>query len=84
MNMNELQQAAKAYQEEYHDIWTGKGMATELQKTFITGAEWERLKAIDAHWKCCPNLSKDNDRMCNHQVDCDRKCLYMNEFINQL
>lgn len=41
-------------------------------------------KAIEAHWKCCPNLSKDNDQMCKHQVDCARKCLYMNEFINQL
>lgn len=43
-----------------------------------------KLKAIEAHWKCCPNLSKDNDRMCNHLTDCDRQCFYMNEFINQL
>ena len=41
-------------------------------------------KAIETHWKCCPNLSKDNDQMCKHQTDCDRKCLYMTEFINQL
>lgn len=40
--------------------------------------------AINAHWKSCPNLSKGNDRMCRHLGDCDRKCLYMNEFINQL
>lgn len=43
-----------------------------------------KLKAIEAHWKSCPNLSKDNDQMCKHLADCDRKCLYMNEFINQL
>lgn len=43
-----------------------------------------KQKSIEAHWKCCPNLSKDNDRMCNHLADCDRKCPYMNEFINQL
>ncbi|RHU31000.1 hypothetical protein DXD68_04195 [Parabacteroides sp. TM07-1AC] len=41
-------------------------------------------KAIKAHWKCCHNLSKDNDQMCKHQTDCDRKCLYMTEFVNQL
>lgn len=44
----------------------------------------ERQKAIVAHWKCCPNLSKDNDRMCNHQTDCNQKCQYMNDFINQI
>ena len=36
-----LQQAAKAYQEKEHDIWTGKGMASDLQKAFIAGAEWQ-------------------------------------------
>lgn len=82
--MNKSQQDTKAYQEEYHDTWTGKDMAVELQKAFIAGAERERLKAIEAHWKCCPNLSKDNDRICNHLADCDRQCLYMNEFIYQL
>lgn len=40
--------------------------------------------AINAHWKCCPNLSKGNDKMCKHLADCDQKCLYMTEFINQL
>ena len=29
-----LQQAAKAYQEKEHDIWTGKGLASDLQKNF--------------------------------------------------
>lgn len=41
-------------------------------------------KSIEAHWKCCPNLSKDNDQMCRHLADCNRECLYMTEFINQL
>lgn len=84
MNENELQQAAKAYQKKEHEMWSGKGMATELQKSFVAGAEWCKQKAIEAHWKCCPNLSKDNDRMCKHLGDCDRKCLYMNDFINQI
>lgn len=41
-------------------------------------------KAIEAHWKCCPNLSKDNERMCKHLGDCDRNCLYMNDFIKRI
>lgn len=49
-----------------------------------TAEEEMKEKAIEAHWKCCPNLSKDNDRMCKHQTDCDQKCLYMTEFVNQL
>lgn len=51
---------------------------------FVAGAEWCKQKAIEAHWKCCPNLSKDNDQMCKHLADCNRQCLYMTEFINQL
>lgn len=43
-----------------------------------------KQKAIETHRKCCPNLSKDNDLMCKHLADCDRKCLYMTEFINHL
>lgn len=43
-----------------------------------------KQKTIEAHWKCCPNLSKDNDQMCEHLTDCNRQCLYMTEFINQL
>ena len=44
----------------------------------------ERRKAIEAHWKSCPNLSKDNDRMCNHSFDCDQNCEYMKSFIRLL
>lgn len=44
------------------------------------GEEMMKVKAIEAHWKTCPNLSKDNDRTCRHLADCDRNCLYMNEF----
>lgn len=40
-----LQQAAKAYQEKEHEIWTGKGMASELQKAFIAGAEWQQQQS---------------------------------------
>lgn len=58
--------------------------AKDLEDAFIASAEWHKQKAIELHWKCCPNLSKDNDQMCKHLADCDRKCLYMNEFINQL
>lgn len=50
---------------------------------FKAGAEWARQKAIEAHWESCPNLSKDNERTCNHTTDCDRRCMYMTEFINQ-
>lgn len=28
-----------------HDIWTGKGMTTELQKAFKAGAEW-RINSV--------------------------------------
>ena len=42
MNKKELRQAAKAYQEKEHDMWTGKGMATELKKAFIAGSEYQR------------------------------------------
>lgn len=48
------------------------------------GKEEMKKKAIDAHCKCCPNLSKDNDRMCKHLGDCNMECQYMNDFINQL
>lgn len=41
-------------------------------------------EAIEAHWRCCPRLSKDNDRMCDHLRDCDRQCPYMNDFINKI
>lgn len=46
--------------------------------------DYMKQKSIEAHWKCCPSLSKDNDLMCKHQTDCDRKCLYMTAFVNQL
>lgn len=51
---------------------------------FIAGTEWERQKAINAHLESCPNLSKDNDRMCNHSFDCDQNCEYMKSFIRLL
>lgn len=28
----------------------------------------EIAKVINAHWKSCPNLSRDNDQMCNHSM----------------
>ena len=51
---------------------------------FIAGAEWEMAEAINAHWKSCPNLSKDNDLMCEHSLDCNQKCEYMRSFIRLL
>lgn len=51
---------------------------------FIAGAEWEKIEAINAHMKSCPNLSKDNDRMCNHSFDCNQNCEYMRSFIRLL
>lgn len=40
MKIEDIEKAAKSYQEKDHDIWTGKGMATELQKAFKAGANW--------------------------------------------
>lgn len=51
---------------------------------FIAGAEWERQKAINAHFESCPNLSKGYDRMCNNSFDCDQNCEYMKSFISLL
>ncbi|RGT93948.1 hypothetical protein DWX02_13580 [Parabacteroides distasonis] len=51
---------------------------------FNEGVTYERQKAIEAHWKSCPNLSKDNDRMCNHSFDCTQNCEYMRSFIRLL
>lgn len=45
MERDDIEKAAKHYQEKDHDIWTGKGMATELQKAFRSGAEW-RIKNV--------------------------------------
>lgn len=56
----------------------------DFKAGFKAGAEWERVEAINAHWKSCPKLSKDNDRMCNHSCDCDQNCEYMKSFIRLL
>lgn len=40
MEREDIEKAAKSYQEKDHDIWTGKGMATELQKAFKAGVNW--------------------------------------------
>lgn len=45
MEREDIEKAAKSYQEKDHDIWTGKGMATELQKAFKAGAEW-RINSV--------------------------------------
>lgn len=45
MKQEDIEKAAKSYQEKDHDIWTGKGMATELQKAFKAGAEW-RINSV--------------------------------------
>lgn len=44
----------------------------------------EIAKVINAHWKSYPNLSRDNDQMCNHSFDCDQNCEYMKSFIKLL
>lgn len=44
----------------------------------------EIAKVINAHWKSCPSLSRDNDQMCNHLFDCDQNCEYMKSFIKLL
>lgn len=56
----------------------------DFKAGFKSGAEWERAEAINAHWKSCPKLSKDNDRMCNHSFDCNQNCEYMRSFIRLL
>ena len=40
MEREDIEKAAKSYQEKDHDIWTGKGMVVELQKAFKAGASW--------------------------------------------
>lgn len=40
MKREDIEKAAKHYQEKDHDIWAGKDMATELQKAFKAGANW--------------------------------------------
>lgn len=35
--MKTVEELAKEYQEKEHPIWTGKGMATELKNSFISG-----------------------------------------------
>ena len=40
MEREDIEKAAKSYQEKDHDIWTSKGMATELQKAFKAGVNW--------------------------------------------
>lgn len=52
----------------------------DSEKRIVVGT----AKAINAHWKSCPNLSGDNDRMCNHSFDCDQNCEYMKSFIKSL
>ena len=65
-----------------------KSTSTCYVESFIAGAEWRskimRQEVIEAHWKCCPNLSKDNDLMCNHSLDCNQKGEYMKSFIKLL
>lgn len=40
MKQEDIEKAAKHYQEKDHDIWTDKGITTELQKAFKAGANW--------------------------------------------
>lgn len=40
MEREDIEKAAKHYQEKDHDIWTDKGITTELQKAFKAGASW--------------------------------------------
>ncbi|WP_373147709.1 hypothetical protein [Parabacteroides distasonis] len=56
----------------------------DCREDFKAGVEWEMAEAINAHWKSCPNLSKDNDRMCNQMNDCNQNCEYMRSFIRLL
>lgn len=67
-----------------NDMAIGLYQRSQLYKSFVAGAEWERQKAINAHLRSCPNLSKDNDWMCNHSFDCDQNCEYMKSFISLL
>ncbi len=45
MKQEDIEKAAKHYQEKDHDIWTDKGITTELQKAFKAGAEW-RINSV--------------------------------------
>lgn len=67
MNDIELQQAAKAYQEKDHGMWTGKGMAKELQKAFMVGAEWAENNRTESKMMCL----RDKTKICNLCHDCD-------------
>ena len=78
-----IQEAAKDYAK-CEDKNGEESICTSDAEAFEDGAEWQRRRAIEAHWKCCPNLSKDNDQMCRYLGDCDWKCQYMNDFINKI
>lgn len=45
MKQEDIEKAAKIYQGKDHDIWTDKGITTELQKAFKAGAEW-RINSV--------------------------------------
>lgn len=62
------------------DINTRKTVEETAGKRVVV----EIAKAINAHWKSCPNLSRDNDQMCNHLFDCGQNCEYMKSFIKSL
>ena len=56
MKIEDIEKAAKSYQEKDHDIWTGKGMATELQKAFKAGANW-RIGSVASYKRNAGTLS---------------------------
>lgn len=62
------------------DINTRKTVEETAGKRVVVGI----AEAISAHQKSCPNLSRDNDQMCNHSFDCDQNCEYMKSFIKLL
>lgn len=63
MDKNILEESAKDYQEKNHAMWTGKGMAKDLQNAFIAGAEWQSKQSpwININDR---SVNMPNDKVC--------------------
>lgn len=93
--MSKIKRAAQYYvQNEVkgmidHDINVG-----DMEEAFISGVDWQKRRAIEAHKILCPNhqngsctvfgKNKDVSDCWYTYADCDMKCKYMNGFINSL
>lgn len=49
MEREDIEKAAKSYQEKDHDIWTGEGMAVELQKSLQSWCKLAHRQRVAPH-----------------------------------